>query len=174
MTTPQPRDEAAAARARARELFLDDANVHGCAESALVALATVFGLPDAEDSSPAMALNGGIAYSGSTCGAITGAAMAVGRLAAARITDHVEAKRVARHLTQEAMASFEREFGATSCRALLGLDLSTEAGHRAFIEGGVWRDTCMRQIEFAVGALATLADDRVWAERVATLGRDEA
>ncbi len=174
MTGPQSRDHASAARARARALFLDDANVHGCAESTLVALATAFGLPDAEDSSPAMALNGGIAYSGSTCGAVTGAAMAVGRLAAARIADHVEAKRVARRLTQEAMASFEREFGATSCRALLDLDLSTEAGHRAFIEGGVWRATCMRQIEFAVGSVATLADERAWTERVATLGRDDA
>ena len=66
---------------RTRALFLRDDNTYGCAEVALVALQEHWSLPDAADSSAAMALNGGVAYSGATCGAITGAAMAVGRLA---------------------------------------------------------------------------------------------
>lgn len=161
-------DRAATARARARELFLDDANSYGCAETALVILSDAFGLPDAGDSSAAMALNGGIAYSGSTCGAITGAAMAVGRLAAARIDDHAVAKRVARTLTAELIAEFEATFGASTCRALTGADLTTDEGHRAFIESGAWRDGCMRQLELAVARLAPLRDERAW--RVATEG----
>ena len=56
------------ARCRARELYVDDANVHGCAETAFVVLKEAFGLPDATDSSAAMALNGGVAYSGATKG----------------------------------------------------------------------------------------------------------
>jgi C_GCAxxG_C_C family probable redox protein len=166
MTTRSSTHDRDAAIAHARSLFLDDANVHGCAESTMVALASAFRLPGAGDSSAAMALNGGIAYSGSTCGAITGAAVALGRLAAARVSDHVEAKRVARKLTGALMTSFDVEFGATACRTLLGLDLSTEAGHRAFIEAGAWRDTCLRQIEFVVGSLAPLADEAAWLERV--------
>ncbi len=170
MTTAHPsNDDRDAAIARARSLFLDDTNAHGCAESAMVALASAFGLPDAEDSSAAMALNGGIAYSGSTCGAITGAAIALGRLAATRVADHAEAKRTARKLTQALIASFDAEFGATGCRALIGLDLATDAGHKAFIDGGVWRDACMRQVEFAVGALAPLADEPAWLERVGSV-----
>ncbi len=148
-----------AARARARALFLDDANTYGCAETTLMVLAEAYGLPDAADTAPAMALNGGIAYSGATCGAITGAAMAVGRLTASRISDHSEAKRATRAVTAELMAAFEAEFGATTCRALTGVDLRTDEGHHAFIESGIWRDGCMRQIEMAVARLAPLADE---------------
>jgi C_GCAxxG_C_C family probable redox protein len=161
---------AARARHRARELFLDDANTYGCAETALVVLQEAFGLPDPADASAAMALNGGVAYSGSTCGAVTGAALAVGQLAASRIDDHREAKRAAREITAELLTAFEAAFGATTCRALTGADLGTDEGHRAFIESGAWRDGCMRQIELAVGRLAPLDDADAWREATAAVG----
>jgi C_GCAxxG_C_C family probable redox protein len=156
----------ALARRRARELFLDDANVHGCAETAYVVLKEAFGLPRAADSAPAMALNGGVAYSGSTCGAVTGAALALGELSASRIADHRRAKRVARELTADLMTAFETEFGATTCRALTGADLTTDEGHRAFIESGVWREGCMRQLEMAVGRMAPLVETEAWERAV--------
>ena len=150
------------ATGRAQELFLDDRNVHGCAETAFVVLKETFGLPDAADSSAAMALNGGLAYSGGTCGAVTGAALAVGMLAGRRISDHRAAKRVARLVTADLLGAFEAEFGTSACRELIGMDLRTEAGHQAFIDSGIWRDRCMRQIEMAVARLAPLRDETVW------------
>ena len=63
---------------KAREYFLRPDNLYGCAETTFMALKEAYGLPHAADSSAAMALNGGIAYSGGLCGAITGAALAVG------------------------------------------------------------------------------------------------
>lgn len=155
--------------ALARQLFLRDDNRYGCAEAAVVALQRTYALPDAQDSSAAMVLNGGIAYSGNMCGAISGAALAVGKLAAARIEDHSEAKRTARKIMQRVMAEFDTEFGSHNCSGLIEYDLSTESGHDAFIESGVWRDTCARQIEFSVGRLAGLADIGVWNETVASL-----
>lgn len=157
-------DAAATARDRARDLFLDDANVHGCAETAFVVLKEAFGLPDATDSSAAMALNGGIAYSGSTCGAVTGAALALGLLAAQRVPDHRDAKRTARELTAVTLDAFRAELGATTCRELTGLDLRSESGHRAFIDQGAWRVDCMRRIELVVERLAPLADRDAWQE----------
>lgn len=165
-------DAAATARRRARELFLRPSNQYGCAETTLVVLQEAYGLPDAADSAAAMALNGGIAYSGATCGAITGAAIALGRLAGARIGDHAEAKRVARERTREALEAFEEEFGASDCRVLTGVDLSTEEGHEAFIASGAWRRGCMRQVEMIVGRLAPLGDVAAWEE--ATRGRRDA
>jgi C_GCAxxG_C_C family probable redox protein len=146
----------------ARRLFLDDTNTWGCAETAFVVLKEAYGLPDSADSSAAMALNGGIAHSGGTCSAISGAAMAVGLLAARRIPDHLAAKRAARKVTVRLMDEFEAAHGSTSCRDLIGMEIWTEEGHRAFIEGGIWRDRCMRQIEFAVGRLLPLADQAAW------------
>jgi C_GCAxxG_C_C family probable redox protein len=157
-------EERAAAVEAARQLFLDDANTYGCAETVFIVLKGVFGLPDSADSSAAMALNGGLAYSGGPCGAISGAALAVGLLAGQRIADHREAKRVARGVTSGLMDAFGEAWGSTDCRDLIGLDLRTEEGHRAFIASAVWRDRCMRQIEFVVGRLAPLADEAAWRE----------
>lgn len=155
-------------RARARALFLTNETTFGCAESALVALQEHFGLPEAGDSSPAMALNGGIAYSGGTCGAITGAALAVGRLAERKIRDHQQAKRVARRITQDLMAAFEAAHGAVDCRTLTGFDMMTD--HDAFIEDGRWRVSCTRQIEFAIDHLERLAAPVGWDAEMNRLG----
>ncbi|HYA53111.1 MAG TPA: C-GCAxxG-C-C family protein [Streptosporangiaceae bacterium] len=144
--------------ARARELFLTDTQRYGCAETTFLVLKEAYGLPDVADPSPAMALNGGVAYRGGLCGAIGGAALAVGMLAARRVANHAAAKRAARKVVAATMDAFEGEFGALDCRSLIGRDLRTLAEHRAFIESGVWRTTCMRQIEFVVRRLATLPE----------------
>lgn len=153
----------------ARSAFLRDDNFYGCAESTLVALQTIFGLPDPQDSSAAMALNGGIAYSGGMCGAISGAAMALGKLAELRLDDHRQAKRAARRLTQHLIEEFEVEFASSDCRDLIDYEISIPAQHEAFIASNVWRTTCMRQIEFSVSKLADLADETVWHERLVAL-----
>ena len=153
--------DADVARARARELFLATDNLYGCAETACIVLTEAYGLPADAARGASMALNGGIAYSGGTCGAITGAALAVGMLEERRHGDHREAKRAAREVVAETMREFEATFGATTCRALTGVDLSTEEGHRAFVASGAWREGCMRQIEHVVGRLA----DDAWLSR---------
>lgn len=163
-------ERAGEAIALARELFLDDRNEHGCAETAYLALARAYGLDEVRTSAPAMALNGGLAYSGGPCGAITGAALAVGLLAEQRIPDHRAAKRVARELTGRLMDDFVREHGALDCRDLIGLDLRAPGAHEAFIASGVWRDRCMRQIEFSLRSLAPLADPAAWERAVGEIG----
>jgi C_GCAxxG_C_C family probable redox protein len=166
-------EPAAAAVTRARELFLDDDNGHGCAETAFVTLKEAFGLPEPADSAAAMALNGGIGYSGATCGAVTGAALALGILAGARIDDHRAAKAAARLLTADLLQAFEAQFGTSSCRALIGVDLRTPDGHRVFIESGAWRTGCMRQLEMVVARLAPLDDPDAWADAVDRAARTE-
>jgi C_GCAxxG_C_C family probable redox protein len=147
---------------KARDRFLDDRHLFGCAEATLIALKEAYGLPEPGDSSAAMALNGGIAYSGGMCGAISGAAIALGLLAAQRIEGHGLAKRTARRLTARLMADFEERHGAVDCRDLIGVDLRTEEQHQAFLDSGIWRERCMRQIEFVVEALEPLAGAPAW------------
>ena len=167
-------DDVEALVARARALFLDRSLTHGCAETTYLVLCEVYGVGDATDSSPAMALNGGIAYSGGPCGAITGAALALGILAGRRIDDHRTAKRVARELTMRLMDGFSAEHGAVDCRDLIGVDLRAPGGHVAYIRSGAWQGACMRQVETAVRAAAPLADDEAWEAAVRDiLGADQ-
>jgi C_GCAxxG_C_C family probable redox protein len=149
---------------QARGYFITEDNIYGCAETTLMVLQQAYGLPDATDSSAAMALNGGVAWSGGICGAISGAAMAVGRLAARRIADHKEAKRAARGIIARLMVDFAQQYGHANCRDLIGLDISSEEGHTAFIEGRMWHTVCMAQIEFVLRNLLLLQDEQVWGE----------
>ena len=153
----------------ARSYYLDDRHVYGCAETTFVVLKGAYGLDDPMDSAAAMALNGGIAYGGGACGAVTGAALAIGILAERRIEDHGQAKRAARELTARLMDEFLAAHGALDCRDLIGYDLRAPGAHDAFIAGGTWREGCMRQIEFVVRTMAPLADEAAWAAALRTL-----
>lgn len=145
----------------ARSCFLTKDNLYGCAETTLIVLQEIYGLPDPTDSSAAMVLNGGVAYSGRICGAICGAAMAVGKLVERRIAHHKEAKQVARQIIIRLMEEFQTEYGSLNCRDLINLDISTPAGHDEFMRSGIWRETCMNQIEFVVQQLCSLQDEQI-------------
>lgn len=156
--------------AATRRTFLARGQRYGCAETALHVLQRHFALDDPEDGAAAMALNGGVAYSGGTCGAITGAAMAIGRLSGRRIPDRARAKRVARQLTARVIDDFQTAEGATDCGTLIGVDLRAPGGHEAFIAGGSWRVHCLRRVERVVAQVAPLADRDAWEVAVASLG----
>jgi len=153
----------------ARAYFLDDRNQFGCAETPFIVLKGAYGLDDPMDAAAAMALNGGVAYSGGACGAITGAALAVGMLAERRIDDHRVAKAVARRQVAGLIEEFQAEHGSIDCRDLIGFDLRAPGQHEAFVAGGTWREKCMRQVEFAVTRMAPLADEDTWAAAVRDL-----
>lgn len=155
--------------ALARGYFLDERHQFGCAETSFMVLKAAYRLDDPMDTAAAIALNGGVAYSGGMCGALTGAALAVGMLAEQRIEDHAAAKRVARELVAGALDAFREEHGALDCRDLIGYDLRTPGGHEAFLESGAWRDGCMRQIEFVVERLSALAEPAAWARAMREL-----
>jgi len=157
----------------ARRYFLDVRNVYGCAETTFMVLKAAYGLDDPTDPSPAMALNGGIAYSGGTCGAISGSALAVGMLAERRIEDHRTAKRAARLIIARLMDDFREAHGAVDCRALIGIDLRSPGGHETLIASDVWIRRCMRQIEFTLRRLVPLADWTTWERTLADLDRLE-
>lgn len=148
----------------ARAYFLEQP--HGCAETTCRVLQEAYELENAADCAGAMVFNGGVAWRGGVCGAISGAAMAVGRLAAQRVSDHRGAKWVARLLMDAWIDTFEATYGSVECRDLIGRDIHSEEEHTAFIESGVWRDTCTRQIEFAVRNLFSLRDMAVWSKAV--------
>jgi len=154
---------------RARTYFLREDNSYGCAETTLIVLQEAYQLPNPTDSSAAMALNGGVAWSGGLCGAVTGAAMAVGRLAAQREADHREAKRISRQIVRRLMEDFHCRHGVLNCRDLTHHDISISEQHQAFIESGIWRDTCMRQIEFSIQKLVSLKDKHVWKQTLEDL-----
>jgi C_GCAxxG_C_C family probable redox protein len=152
----------------ARKCFLRDDNLYGCAESTYISLKTIFDLQNPQVSSPAIAFNGGIAYSGAICGAITGAALAVGELAEYRIKDHQAAKKSAREIVHQLIIDFRNEFSSNECVKLIPYQLSIPLEHNRFIMSGIWRVVCMKQIEFTVAKTVELVDRHSWIEPISS------
>jgi C_GCAxxG_C_C family probable redox protein len=148
--------------ALARRLYLDEGHPYGCAETCFMVLKSAYGLEDPMDPSAAIALNGGVGWSGAMCGSLTGAALAVGMLAERRMPDHARAKLVARELVAGALTRFREVHGSLDCRELIGYDLRAPGEHEAFLDSGLWRTRCMVQIETVVAHLATFADEGAW------------
>jgi C_GCAxxG_C_C family probable redox protein len=140
---------------RARAFFLTGG--YGCAETTCRVLQEAYGLENAGEVSAAMALNGGVAWSGGVCGALSGAALAVGRLAAQRLPDRRAAKQAAREIVARHLEAFRNMHGAVDCRDLIQQDIHTETLHAAFIESGLWRERCLSQIEFTIRRLFALS-----------------
>jgi C_GCAxxG_C_C family probable redox protein len=152
---------------KARDYFLMPDYARACAETVLVVLQEAYDLPDPTDASAAMALNGGLAWRGGPCGALLGAAIAVGRLAERRIVGRRNAKRIACRLVDRCIDEFEVEYGSARCRDLIGRDIHAEEERRAFVQNGRWKVTCMEQVEFVVRHLLPLADEAYWKQAVA-------
>ncbi|TVQ35071.1 MAG: C_GCAxxG_C_C family protein [Spirochaetaceae bacterium] len=149
-------DDPAAIRRMARELFLRDDNRFGCAETVYLALKRIYSLPNAGDSGAAMALNGGFAHTGSICGALLGAALGLGERQERDNADHKQAKSVAREQVKQLLRRFEDAHGSIHCRDLIGYDVSIPAEHDRFIQSGIWKTQCMRQIEFTLEQLSDI------------------
>lgn len=152
--------------AKARRYFLSEDHIYGCAETAFIVLQEAFGFPCSNDSSPAIAFNGGFAWTGGMCGAITGSAIAVGQLTASRIEDHRNAKRFTRLIFLRLLDELVAEKRPINCRDIIGRDIRTEEQHRAFIESGIWRDICVHQIEYLIHHLYPLSDVDVWQQSI--------
>jgi C_GCAxxG_C_C family probable redox protein len=79
-------------------------------------------------------LGGGVAGMGETCGAITGAALAMGLRDSLLGTEDPELRARTAERLKELVREFTLKFGARRCADLTGYDVSTPEGHKAFVE----------------------------------------
>ena len=91
----------------------------------------------------ASGFGGGLARSGETCGAVTGAIMALG-LRHCGIPAEADplAKQRAYPPVQEFLARFRVRHGSIVCRELLGCDLGTAEGLQRAREQGLFKSRC--------------------------------
>jgi C_GCAxxG_C_C family probable redox protein len=128
---PMPAEEA---KADVLAMFSDQGPAHiNCAQAVLRFVLLVTG-SDPELTALARQFGGGIAGTGETCGALTGAALALS------LRDYQAAEAAgpaaSRRALQESAQRFAAEFGALQCRDLTGFDLGTPEGHEAFVKSG--------------------------------------
>jgi C_GCAxxG_C_C family probable redox protein len=128
-------DEADRAAQRLAEGF-------NCAQAVLGALAPALGLPVDAASKVAATFGGGIARMGDTCGAVTGALMAIGLARGATRGDDQETKDEGYRVANEFLRRFGERHDTVECRALIGGSISTPEGMQAARDRGVFTTVC--------------------------------
>ena len=121
-----------------------------CAQSVFATLAPSQGV------SPEVALRiagpfgGGIARTGATCGAVTGALMALGLAAGPFDPKDKDAKGRLYAVARDFMTRFQARHPSLVCRDLIGCDLSTPEGQTQFRDRNLHTAVCLPLVRSAV------------------------
>lgn len=121
-----------------------------CSQSVLAACAAKRGLDHQTALRVAEVFGGGMGRMGLTCGAVTGAFMAIG-LKYAKLTPEDNASRLKSvELARQFREKFEARHGSICCKDLLGVDLSKPDGQQQAIDRGVFVSLCPKLVHDAV------------------------
>jgi len=122
---------------------------HVCAESVLLAVCQELDIEIDEKLIPRVAFGfaGGIGNTGSVCGAVAGAVMAIA-LARER-GETMEDFMADLALVEKFRCRFEAEAGAINCRDLTGLDLTTQEGVEELMSSDIPQRVCFPAVNRA-------------------------
>jgi len=129
---------------KASELF----NNYNCAQSVIGAYAEDFKLNKDTALSIATGFGGGMGRLQETCGAVSGAIMALGLLSEFKEGDGRDKIDAVYANVRSFVEDFKKEKGTVKCRELLGCNLLTEEGHKFFVDNKL-RENCRCYIKFA-------------------------
>jgi C_GCAxxG_C_C family probable redox protein len=128
----------------AKELFSSGFN---CAEAVSISVCGVTGVGDGIVPMAATGFGGGGGGAGGTCGALSGAFLAVSLKYGRTSSD--QDRRNTYRICQPIFDGFVAKMGAASCRELTGLDLRTREGGQKLRESGIHERVCARAVEVA-------------------------
>lgn len=134
-----------------RELFMQ--RFH-CSQIVFREWAEELGIDEAEAARIAAPLGGGM-FRGDTCGAVSGALLAIGARYGAWQANDKESDRLMQEKIKEFQQQFAERFGATCCRELLGYDFSQPG---EYVKAGRAEVMMAQCPDYVVGALEILED----------------
>lgn len=135
-------------------------NNFNCSQSVLVAFAPELGLSVNDSLKVACAFGGGMGKQQLTCGAVTGALMALGLKFGKALDDSEEKKKETYALTRRFCEEFKERFGSLNCLELLeNLDMNDSADNARIHELGLHESHCSKYVSEAVAILETLGKE---------------
>jgi C_GCAxxG_C_C family probable redox protein len=127
-----------------------------CAQAVLAAFSERYGLDRTTAKKLATAYGGGMASSGATCGAVTGALMVIGLAHGRTEIADMAARARTYALTRQLWKEFQDLHGSIACRELLGVDISTPEGTKAAQQAGLFRELCPCLVRDAAAIVARI------------------
>jgi C_GCAxxG_C_C family probable redox protein len=130
------------------ETALDFFDSYNCAQSVLCTYAAECGLKKDKALQAAIGFGGGMGRLQETCGAVTGAIIVLGLSSGFKEGDGRDKISESYAKVRRLVNDFSAREGAFRCRDLLGCDLSTEEGQKAYKENNL-RDRCRNYIRLS-------------------------
>jgi C_GCAxxG_C_C family probable redox protein len=143
--------EQLAAVDRAEALFREG---FSCSQAVLMAFGPGLGMHETQAALVSSAFGGGMARYGWTCGALTGAMMALGLHAGYANAQGTATKDALYARVQALVAGFEARHGATACRQLVGADMLNPIERQAASDRGVFKTLCPELVRTAAALVA--------------------
>lgn len=129
---------------------------YNCAETVLWTLSCYWHLNCS--TSCATGFGGGVARMGETCGALTGAVLALGAKVGRTEPDDDGKKLACYRLGQDVVREFRAHLASTQCRDIIGFVLGSEGGGEKYAAGSFKDGKCKDAIEIAVKAAVHVAE----------------
>lgn len=130
-----------------------------CSQAVFTVFGTEEGLPEDQCLKAACGFGGGIGRQQLTCGAVTGAAMALGLKYGKSLNDPEEKKTETYSKVRELFSEFQNLHGSVNCRELLkGLDMNNPDDHMRITELRLFEILCEKYVADAVGITEKLME----------------
>jgi C_GCAxxG_C_C family probable redox protein len=120
----------------------DFASGFSCSQAVFAAFSEALGLERTIALKISQPFGGGIAGTGSTCGAVTGALLAIGLRHGRFRPEDAAAKDKTYALVLEFINRFRERHGSIVCRELIGVDLGAPEGHEEARRRGLFTERC--------------------------------
>jgi C_GCAxxG_C_C family probable redox protein len=124
-----------------------------CAQSIFGTYATHYGLDRDMALKISAGFGGGMALSGGTCGAVTGAFMVIGLKYGMGLNKDREAKKKTYQVIKEFSNLFQEKIGSLACKDIIGCDLSTPEGLDYFKQNKLLGNKCFECVKNAAEIL---------------------
>jgi C_GCAxxG_C_C family probable redox protein len=124
---------------------------YNCAQSVFAAFAADFDMPIDTGLKVSCAFGGGMGRRQKTCGAVTGALMALGMKYGKALNEPEEKKKLTYDKTALFFAEFEKLHGSSNCKFLLnGLDMNAPGDMEKIKSQNLFSTLCPKYVESAV------------------------
>jgi C_GCAxxG_C_C family probable redox protein len=127
-----------------------------CAQSVLSVYSAQYGVDRASALRLTGAFGGGIAGSGETCGAVTGALMVIGLVYASTNGGDAAAKETTKKMGRDFLERFQSAHGSCKCRDLLNCDVGTPQGREHALAVNLFKTLCPAFVADAAQILDTM------------------
>ncbi len=126
-------------------------NKFNCSQSVFTVFGTEYGLSEDDCLKTACAFGAGMGRQQLTCGAVTGALMAIGLKYGKAMGDPEENKQRTYEKTREFFAEFKKKHGTAICRELLkGLDINDSDDYKQIISQNLFENLCEEYVRDGV------------------------